>query len=172
MKRKLLIFSALLVTSLGLAACSGTKEEKQVESEQPSSNVVKKETVKEEFKIGDRIVFDGEVAITITGATYTDERNQFEESDPLHVLVVTYNVENLSDDEYLAWRELDLYVNNKKMESYPVSMFISEKLPAGRSFEGATVGFAITEEGEYELEVKPSTFGSEAKPQIVKFVVE
>lgn len=177
MKQKIITLSVLALTALSLTACGATGKETTKESAASSntttsSSEAKPVEEKKAFAIGDKITFDGEVAITVTSAHYTEERNQFSDLNPLHVLVVTYSVENLSNEDYLAWRELDLYVNGKKMESYPVDSFISENISAGRSFDGATVGFAITEEGDYELEVKPSTLGTTAKPQIVAFTVQ
>lgn len=171
MKRKLLTLSSLVLAGLVLTACGKTSTEPKVEESTPSSSTVAKaENTKKEFAVGDKITFDGEAAITVTGVAYTDERNQFADSNPLHVLVVTYNVENLSEKDYVVGSEVTLYANGKKMETYPISTTF-ETISAGRSFEGATQGFAITEEGDYELEIKPM-FSFSSKPAVVKFTVQ
>lgn len=175
MKQKFVTLSILALTSLSLTACGATSKEATVEpaassNTTASSSTTKPAEEKKVFAIGDKLTFDGEAAITVTAATYTDERNQFADSEPLHVLAVTYNVENLSDKDYVIGNEVTLYVNGKKMETYPISTTF-ETISAGRSFEGATQGFAITEEGDYELEVKPS-LSFTSKPAVIKFTVQ
>ncbi|HFR3343069.1 TPA: DUF4352 domain-containing protein [Streptococcus suis] len=169
MKRTITLLSAVALTGLLLTACSSneaTKTSSAPEVTETSSS----STEQTSFKIGDTLTFDGEANITITGVSYTDERNEFAEVDPLKVIVVSYNVENLSDKDYVIGSEISLYVNGKKMESYPVATTL-DTISAGRTFEGASQAFAITEEGEYELEVVPS-LSFTAKPAIVPFTIE
>lgn len=52
--------------------------------------------------------------ITVTNAEFTDERNEFDETNPEKVLKVTYNVVNNTDKEYLVSSEMELYVGNKR----------------------------------------------------------
>lgn len=175
MKQKFISLSVLALTALSLTACGTSNNEATVETAASSnttasSNATKPTEEKKAFSIGDKVTFDDEAAITITAANYTDERNQFADSNPLHVLAVTYNVDNLSDKDYVIGSEVTLYVNGKKMETYPISTTF-ETISAGRSFEGATQGFAITEEGDYELEVKPS-LSFTSKPVVIKFTVQ
>ncbi len=85
------------------------------------------------------------------------------------VLLVTYNVTNLTDKDYVVGEDMDLYVNNKVTEGYPVGTIL-ETIAPGRSIEGATTAFAVNEEGTSELEVKPGfQFSTDIKPAIVKF---
>lgn len=168
MKFYLKMVCLFALSSAVSATCSPGKEavkgndEKQIEQ---SSN-----SQEENFAIGDTISFEGEANIQVTSVAYTDERNQFADSQPLHVLVVTYDIENLSDKDYVIGNELELYVNGKKMETYPITLNF-DTISAGRTFEGAIQAFAITEEGEYELEVK-SSFSFNAEPAIIPFSVQ
>lgn len=63
---------------------------------------------------------------------------------------------------------MDLYINNKATESYPVGTILAT-IASGRSMEGATAAFAVNEEGTAELEVEPGfQFSKDLKPAIVK----
>ncbi|AER22287.1 TPA: hypothetical protein U1405_000312 [Streptococcus suis] len=75
----------------------------------------------------------------------------------------------MTDKDYVVGEDMDLYVNNKVTESYPVGTIL-ETIAPSRSIEGATTAFAVNEEGASELEVKPGfQFSTDIKPAIVKF---
>lgn len=177
--KKWTYLTVLVLAGFALTACSPkeaikekTKLETAVEKlEEVAEQFEEKEATnaKPTFSIGEAITFEKAARITITGASYTDERNMFEDVEPLHVLVVSYNVENLSDKDYYVGSELELYVNGKKMETYPVATTV-DTISAGRSFEGDTQAFAVTEDEDYELEVEPSS-SFNTKPAIVTFSV-
>ncbi|MBS4750669.1 immunity protein [Carnobacteriaceae bacterium zg-ZUI78] len=120
---------------------------------------------KKSYKIGDTITFEGVAEITIKSAEFTDQRNQFDKSNPERVLKVIYDVKNLSDKDYLVSSELSLYVGSKKMESYPNENTI-QNISSGRIFENAISHFGVNGSGSFELEVVPS-FSFNAKKQIV-----
>jgi hypothetical protein len=86
------------------------------------------------------------------------------------VLLVTYDVKNLKDKDYVVGTELNLYVNGKKAESYPIHVTL-ETISAGRVLEGATRAFAVNEDGPLELEVKPAMSWKNDK-KIVKLDVK
>ena len=77
-----------------------------------STNSVSNE--KKTYGIGDKITFEGKAEYTITNVEWTEERNQFEQSNPEKVLKVTYNVTNLSDKDAVVGMGMDLYVGGKK----------------------------------------------------------
>ena len=76
-----------------------------------STNSVSNE--KKAYGIGDKITFEGKAEYTITNVEWTEERNQFEQSNPEKVLKVTYNVTNLSDKDAVVGMGMDLYVAKK-----------------------------------------------------------
>lgn len=108
-----------------------------------------------EGQVGSPLVFDKEAEITIKNAVWTDERNVVVDKQAKKVLLVTYDVKNLKDKDYVVGTELNLYVNGKKAESYPIHVTM-ETISAGRVLEGATQAFAVNEDGPLELEVKPA----------------
>lgn len=124
MKRQLLTLSALALTSFALVACNSTKEASTKDSSQPSvvkassetsqSSSVKTSATKKEYALGEKINLEDKAEVTIKSVAYTDERNQFSDAQPDKVIVVTYDVTNLSEDDYFVGSELTLYINGKK----------------------------------------------------------
>ncbi|MGT2896142.1 hypothetical protein ACVRZR_07165 [Streptococcus entericus] len=180
MKRQLLTLSALALTSFALVACNSTKEASTKDSSQPSvvkassetsqSSSVKTSSTKKEYALGEKINLEDKAEVTIKSVAYTDERNQFSDAQPDKVIVVTYDVTNLSEDDYFVGSELTLYINGKKMESYPVATTL-ETISAGRTYENATQAFGVSETGKGEIEIKPSwSWGT--KPVVVAFTLE
>ena len=174
MKKGILV-GLLTVAALGsLAACSSQSASKSdsastgVKTEQSSSTA--KSSDKKTYAIGDKITFEGKVEFTITGVEWTDERNQFEKSQPEKVLKVTYNLTNLSDEDYPIVGDVDLYVGGKKMDSYPNGGTMGS-VSAGRTYEGAVSYFAVNGSGAKELEVEPF-MGIGTKPAIVAFQLD
>ncbi|MBJ8326491.1 hypothetical protein [Streptococcus pacificus] len=170
--KKLFALGLVIFSVATLTACSSgdTKSESAPAEDKVEQTTEAKKDDKKTYQIGDAIIFDGEATITIKGTNFTDERNQFDESNPDRVLTITYDVENLSDDDYVIGSEISLYVDGKKMDTYPVNNTINT-ISAGRSYENATASFGVFGEGEMELEVEPS-WSFTAKPQIVKLDVQ
>ncbi|MGT2682668.1 hypothetical protein [Streptococcus porci] len=176
MKKVSLIGLALLSVAT-LVACSGgstsSSQPKKVEETTVATETTKAE--EKTFAVGEKIIFEGVAEVTITKVEWTDERNQFEstfvKNTPEKVLKVTYDVNNLSDKDYVLGGGMDLYVAGKKMETYPNSNTI-DTVSAGRSFEGAIEHFGVIGSGDMELEIEPSfTFGN-TKPAIVKLDIK
>lgn len=175
--KKVMFLGVSLLTVGVLAACSTTttptKKDTSAKTEQSTteSSSEAKETT---YKVGDTIVFDGYAEFTITGAEWTDERNQFEsdfvKTIPEKVLKVTYNVKNLSDEDYFIGSDMELYIDGKKMEVYPNTNTI-ETVSADRSYEGAIKHFGVIGTGEIEIEIEPS-FALDAEPAIVKLDIQ
>jgi hypothetical protein len=169
----IIAFAVVLITQASYSAMIDSAFESNTKTAKKESTFSSKDSEetteiseKEEFSVGEKIIFDGEAEYTITGVEWTDERNQFEETQPDKVLKVTYNVTNLSDSDVSIGLDLTLYADGRKMESYPNTNTM-ESISKGRSFEGAVQHFAVTGEGPYELEVEPS-FSWDVEPAIVK----
>ncbi|HEM2793348.1 TPA: hypothetical protein U0603_001489 [Streptococcus suis] len=169
--KKITFLAVTALSVLTLAACSTTEPSKK-ETTDTSSSVAQSSSEQASdtsYKVGDTIVFKDVAEITITNIAWTDERNTVSDIVANKVLLVTYNVTNLTDEDYVVGEDMDLYINNKVTESYPVGTIL-ETIAPGRSIEGATTAFAVNEEGASELEVKPGfQFSTDIKPAIVKF---
>lgn len=102
------------------------------------------------FKIGDKVDIAGTV-ITISGARYTDERNEFEEKQPEKVLILDLAVQNATQEELLfdAY-ELEIYDSEgTKMESYPID-YLTETLQPGKNITGRGA-YGVSGKGPYEV---------------------
>ena len=171
--KKLLTLGLSCLSILTLAACSGTSKENISTSKddktQTSSN--KEDTNKKgKLAIGDKVTFDNVAEYTITNVEWTDERNQFDQTNPDKVLKVTYNVTNLSDKNLPVGWDMDLYVGGKKMESYANDNTL-ESISPSRSLDGAIKHFGVVGDGDLELEIKPAV-DFKSKPAIVAFKLD
>ena len=168
MKKKYTLFTVAALSLFALGACSTTTPTKKETSDSATkASSTTEAATNTEYKVGDTIVFKDVAEITITNVAWTDERNSASDIVANKVLLVTYNLTNLTDDDYVVGEDIDLYVNNKSTESYPVGTIL-ETIAAGRSIEGATAAFAVNEEGTAELEVEPGfQLNSKLKPAVV-----
>ena len=168
MKKKFTLFTLAALSLFALGACSTTTPTKKETSDSATkASSTTEAATNTEYKVGDTIVFKDVAEITITNVAWTDERNSVSDIVANKVLLVTYNLTNLTDDDYVVGEDIDLYVNNKSTESYPVGTIL-ETIAAGRSIEGATAAFAVNEDGTAELEVEPGfQINSKLKPAVV-----
>ncbi|MFN8649594.1 hypothetical protein [Streptococcus sp.] len=168
MKKKFTLFTVAALSLFALGACSTTTPTKKETSDSATkASSTTEAATNTEYKVGDTIVFKDVAEITITNVAWTDERNSVSDIVANKVLLVTYNLTNLTDDDYVVGEDIDLYVNNKSTESYPVGTIL-ETIAAGRSIEGATAAFAVNEDGTAELEVEPGfQINSKLKPAVV-----
>lgn len=168
MKKTKVLLTTLLASAVMLTGCSS---EKKADNKDSSSSTEQKQEKKNnnETTLGSPIVFDKQAEITVKSATWTDERNNFESKPAKKVLLVTYDIKNLSDKDIPIGVELSLYVNGKKAESYPIQVTLNSLSP-NRTLENATHAFAVNEEGSLELEVQP--FMSTSGKKIIKLDVK
>lgn len=150
MKKTKILLSALISSVVVLSGCSSKTENKSNSTEEKKDNNKDKETT----ILGTPLTFENEVEITIKKIEWTDERNPVDNTPAKKVLLVTYDLKNISEQDYLAGTELNLYVNGKKSEIYPLKVTL-ENISPNRTLENATLAFAVNEDGDLELEVLP-----------------
>ncbi|WP_170237051.1 hypothetical protein [Streptococcus hyovaginalis] len=170
--KKLLSLGLISLSALVLVACSGgeTTDESSSKSEEKTEvSATKKETTNEEktYKVGDVITFNDGSELKITDAAFTDYINEFEDAQPEKVLEIKYNFANNGEDDYVLGSDIELYVDGKKMETYPVENVTFETVSSGRSFENAVAGFGVNGSGAMELEIKP-LFSFDNEKYIIK----
>ena len=151
MKKSRILLSTFLASTVVLAGCYS-----KTETSSSSNKTEQKEEKKtsNEAKLGTPITFDKTAEITVKTPEWTDERNQFADKPAKKVLLVTYDVKNLSDKDYPVGTDIKLYVNGKKAESYPVQVKLDSISP-NRISENVTQAFTVNEDGSLELEVQP-----------------
>lgn len=163
MKKTNLLLSLILTGAITLTGCSS--EKKEVEKNNNTSTTQTPVKNSNEAKLGEKLIFENEAEITIKKAEWTEERNPAADIEAKKVLLVTYDVKNISDKKYSVGSELDLYVNGKKAQEYHIKVTLDTITP-NRSLENATQAFAVNEDGELELEVSP--FLSQKPKKIIK----
>jgi len=164
MKKTNVLLSLGVTGAITLTGCSSEKKEeiKNNNSSTPTQTPVKNSN---EAKLGEKLIFENEAEITIKKAEWTQERNLAADIEAKKVLLVTYDVKNLTDKDYSVGYETDLYINGKKAEPYHIKVTL-ETISANRILENATQAFAVNEDGELELEVKP--FMSQKPKKIIR----
>ena len=160
------LLSISLLVACGNSQKNSEKASQEVQTEKSSTSEAKNEN-KSTYSIGDTITFDNYAEYTITNVEWTDERNEFDNTNPDKVLKVTYNVKNLSDKDMPIGIDINLFVGGNKMETYPNTNTMGSISP-GRSMEGAVQHFGVKGDGKLELEIKPFAAFNE-KPAIVAF---
>ncbi|MBZ2158854.1 DUF4352 domain-containing protein [Streptococcus australis] len=161
--------SISLLVACGNSQKNSEKASQEVQTEKSSTSEAKNEN-KSTYSIGDTITFDNYAEYTITNVEWTDERNEFDNTNPDKVLKVTYNVKNLSDKDMPIGIDINLFVGGNKMESYANDHTMGSITP-GRSIEGAVEHFGVKGEGDLELEIKPFAALGE-KPAIISIDVK
>ncbi len=136
------MITVMVVAMIFLSACGSEVESvKKTDQDAPSRSEEKEESMdeveKEEiiYKIGDRVVFDDEYALTIVGVTETEQRNEFSEKEVEQVLIIEYQYENLSSDDEIYISDMEFKLvdeGGNMMDTYPVEAFHSpEYTPKG-----------------------------------------
>ena len=143
--KKLLLLMLTLIFSLALVACdegttntSNDNSEEMDKTDENTEDVVENEDDSEEKRtltVGDTVELDG-VKFTLKSVTTTDERNEFEESDPTAVIKIEYELENLSDEEIPYGAEITVYdAEGNQMEPYPLDNSMGSLAP-GKKVQG------------------------------------
>ena len=94
--------SVSVLVACGNSEKSSKSSSNEVKTEQSSTKETKTEESSEKkstYSVGDKIVFEKFAEYTITNVEWSDERNEFDDTNPDKVLKVTYNVKNLSDKD-------------------------------------------------------------------------
>ena len=107
------LLSASILVACGNSSSKSDDTSKEAKAEKKTSTEKSSEK-KSTYAIGDKIVFDKQAEYTITNVEWSDERNDFDETNPDKVLKVTYNVKNLSDSDLAVGVDIDLFVGEIK----------------------------------------------------------
>lgn len=107
---------------------------------------------------------DGQFSLTFTSAMLTDDRNQFDDSNPAQVVILTYNYENIGVEKNI----MDLYISSSNFSvidgsgvvatSYPASTEYPQETPIGAKCLGAQEAYGL-KTASSEVTVKVSVYG-------------
>ena len=114
MKKIKVLLSLILTGSITLTGCSSEKKE-EVKNNNSSTSTQTPVKNNNEAKLGEKLIFENEAEITVKKAEWTQERNLAADIEAKKVLLVTYDVKNLTDKDYSVGYETDLYINGKKL---------------------------------------------------------
>lgn len=107
------------------------------------------------YKVGDTVKV-GKVTYTLKSVELTEERNEFEDSQPKYVVKVIYHIKNNSDKDIPIGTDMTAYgPNNNKLKSYPVSDITLDSVAAGKEAD-VTDGFGTDKLGTFELQFVPT----------------
>ncbi|WP_430612482.1 DUF4352 domain-containing protein [Enterococcus sp. DIV0876] len=127
----------------------GTTSESQKDSVESSSSVEEISF----YSVGDTVKV-GDAEYTLTGVELTDERNQFDETNPAEVVKISYTVKNNSDSDLPVGADVDVYgSDDKKAESYPNENTMGSVAP-GKQMD-CVQHFGINGTGEIEIHFAP-----------------
>ncbi|EOH93140.1 DUF4352 domain-containing protein [Enterococcus pallens] len=96
----------------------------------------------------------GDAEYTLHSATLTDERNQFADTEPAQVVMITYTVKNNGDTDLPVGVDVEVYgSDNKKAETYPNENTMGSVAP-GKEMD-CTAHFTLNQPGEIEVHFSP-----------------
>lgn len=97
------------------ASNGGTK----VETTAKSSSKAKDEKKEKLYKVGDTVKV-GDATYTLKSVALTDERNEFDDSNPANVVKIEYTVQNNGKEDIPVGMDVEVYdAEDTKMETYP-----------------------------------------------------
>lgn len=142
--------SALLADDTDTSTESDESTTEEVGSTEEESEV-EDSAGAELLTVGDSYTID-DITFTVNNTYYTDERNEFAETDPENVIAIEYTLENNSDEDYPFGVDTQVYADGQQMESYPLGTDLGS-VSSGRSVESTTY-YGINGE-KVELEWEP-----------------
>ena len=148
--KKWLVCILSVVMIFALAACGGKSSESADtdKAEKAEKQTETKQTVKEDkvYGVGDTWTVDGQWSLTVDSIEVTDERNEFDESNPEQVVYIKYHYENLGwEDEDGLMDGLFIAPENvidsdgNMCDEYPVNPdeIYADEVPVGAKCNGA-----------------------------------
>lgn len=105
------------------------------------------------YQVGESVNVGG-IIYTLKSVTLTDERNQFDEKKPEHVIRVEYDMKNETDKDVPVGMDLAGYgPDTKKLDRYPNDNTMGAVAP-GKSID-VVQHFGLNQLGKIELQFSP-----------------
>ena len=177
--KKFIIFMIMLMLVFSITACGNSSEDSADTSNESAENENASVEAEEEkvYGIGDTWTVDGQWNFTIDSVEPTDERNEFEESEPTQVVVISYNYENTGYEDADGVME-GLFIepdsaidsDGNMCKPYPVDVEYPQETPVGAKC-AASVAFGLKKEGS-PITINMSQYDGNGNEQKAKFVLE
>ena len=139
------------------ASNGGTKVENTAKDVAESSEAVEESTEETQsidfYQVGDTVQV-GDAEYTLTSVELTDERNQFDDTNPAQVVKVSYTIKNNGDSDLPVGMDVEVYgSDDKKSESYPNDNTMGSVAP-GKQMD-CVAHFGLNQTGEIEIHFVP-----------------
>jgi hypothetical protein len=128
------------------SAASSTQTEGQTSNQAVQPTAAASEKV---YGLGETWTVDGQFSLIFTAAALTDDRNQFEDSNPAQVAILTYDYENIGVESDI----MDLYISSSDFKvidgggivasTYPASTVYPQETPVGAKCVGAQEAYGL-----------------------------
>ena len=165
-------FLGALAVVLMIGACANTTDDKEEKVEDSTEQTESAEVVEEVkadeessveeqpqlLAVGDSATID-DITLTVNSVSFTDERNSYADTTPERVIAIEYTLENGQEEDYPFGMDMDLYVDGKKADTYPLGTDFGS-VSTGRAVD--SVAYFGVDGEEIELEWQPM-FGMEDK---------
>lgn len=136
------------------ASNGGTKvENTEKEGSEAGEESSEESPAIEFYQVGDTVQV-GDAEYTLTSVELTDERNQFDDTNPAQVVKITYTMKNNSDEDLPVGMDIDVYASDdKKADSYPNENTLGSVAP-GKQMD-CEAHFGLNETGDIEIHFAP-----------------
>lgn len=141
--KKTLVALLSLIMVFALCACGGSSEPEEAQPE----------TI---YKVGDTWTVDGQWSLTIDSVEATNERNEFEETQPAQVVKINYHYENIGYEDETGLMDglfLDLGSCGQVVDAegnvcteYPLGDVYAQETPVGAKCQAESY-FGLIAEG-------------------------
>lgn len=177
MTKKLLGFIITFILILTLTACGGGSEESAdsvADNNEEAAGAAEEEKV---YGVGDTWTVDGQWNFTIDSVEPTDERNEFDESNPAQVVLVKYHYENIGYEDSNGIMDGLFFDPDSAIDSegnmcktYPIDYEYAQETPVGAKCSASTA-FGLVAEGS-PITINISQYDGNGEEQTAKFVLE
>lgn len=175
--KKFLAFLLTLIMVFALAACGGGSEEAADTGEGESEEAATTEETT--YGVGDTWTVDGQWNFTVDSVEATDERNEFEESNPEQVIYIKYHYENIGYEDSSGFME-GLYLAPENLidsdgnmcQEYPINPeeIYAQETPVGAKCS-AGIAYGLIKAGS-PVTMNITQYDGNGEEQKAKFVLE
>ena len=169
--KKFLALLLALGMIIAFTACGGGSEDA---SDGGSGDAAEEEKT---YGVGDTWTVDGQWNFTIDSVEVTEERNEFEESDPEQVIIIKYHYENLGYEDSLGLMDGLYFYPDSLIDSdgnmcneYPVDTEFPQETPVGAKCS-ASVAFGLVKAGS-PVTLNVEQYDGDNNEQKATFILE
>lgn len=175
MKKYLALLLTLIMVFAFTACGSGSEESSDTVGSEEETTAAEDTT----YGVGDTWTVDGQWSLTIDSIEVTDERNEFEETNPEQVVYIKYHYENIGyedqdgimDGLYLAPENV-IDADGNMCQEYPIDPegLYAQETPVGAKCS-AGIAYGLVKAGS-PVTLNITQYDGNGEEQTAKFVLE